>query len=105
MQVNKIRILVVGILTLNSIAQLFVLPSIAYIADLWFPLERRFLVYVIGFYFSLLGYWLAGIFSTLLSLPNTSVTVDSIALSFAIVATITFVLSIFLIKNEPKVLM
>jgi sugar phosphate permease len=102
MQVNKLLLLVMAVLTLNSIAQLFVLPSISYLADLWFPLEERFLIIGLGFYINLLGYGMAGIFSTFLSFPNTYVTVDSIALTFAIVATFSFILSLFAIKNEPK---
>jgi sugar phosphate permease len=91
-----------AVLALNSIAQLFVLPSISYLADLWFPLEERFLIIGLGFYVNLLGYGLAGVFSTFLSFPNTNVTVDSITLSFAIVASFSFILSLFVIKNEPE---
>jgi hypothetical protein len=50
----------------------------------------------------LLGFGLAGTFSTLLSYQNTPVTVGTITLGFAIFATISFIISIFVMKNEPK---
>jgi hypothetical protein len=56
----------------------------------------------VGLYINLLGYGLAGTVSTFLSYPKNNVTVDSIVLSFAIVGTISFLLSIFTLKNEPK---
>jgi hypothetical protein len=47
------------------------------------------------------GYGLAGTISTLLSYPESIVTVNGITLSYAIVSTIAFILSMLVIKNEP----
>jgi hypothetical protein len=102
MPVNKLLLLVIGALILNFTAQLFVLPTYSYLAELWFPLEERFLTIGIGFYFNILGYGTAATISAMLSFPHSIVTVNSITLSYAILSTISFLLSLILIKNQPK---
>lgn len=70
--------LVIASLVLNAIAQLFLLPTPPYLAELWFELEKRSLVIGIGFYSNLLGLGLGGTLSSLLSFPNNFITVNTI---------------------------
>lgn len=59
-------IVVIAGLVLNSIAQLLLLPSPLYLAEVWFPLEKRSFVIGMGFYSNLLGFGIGGTLSSLL---------------------------------------
>lgn len=91
--------IVVAAMVLNSIAQLFLLPSPVYLAQLWFVMEKRSFVIGIGFYSNLLGFGLGGTLSSWLG----TITVQSIITALAIIATISFLACTLLVKNHPKI--
>jgi sugar phosphate permease len=73
------------------------------VAEVWFPLEKRSLVIGFGFYSELIGFGLGGCIATYLAPPGAVISVDSILLTQAIIATLAFICSTFLVKNKPKV--
>lgn len=93
--------LVIVALALNSIAQLFVLPTPLYLSEVWFSLEKRPFAIALGFYSNLLGFGTGGTVSSLLS--YNSVSVKQILLIFSCVSCFSLVVAIIAIKNKPKV--
>lgn len=90
---------VLAALLLNAIGQLFFIQVPAYLAELWFPLEKRSLAIGLGFYSNLLGVSFAAILSGLLSVAGTGVTVKIIIKILTIISTIIFISTLFLVKN------
>ena len=89
-------------MTLNSFAQLFLLPTPFYLAEVWFPLEKRSLVIGIAFYSNLLEFGLGGTLSSLIGYYNI-VTVSNILLSIAAASTISFLIAVVIVRNKPKI--
>lgn len=93
---------VIAAIALNSFAQLLYLPTPLYLAEVWFPLEKRSFVIGIAFYSNLLGFGLGGTLSSLLY-EYPIITPDNIILFISGIATLAFVVVVLIVKNRPKV--
>jgi hypothetical protein len=89
-------------LILNSIAKLFILPSAAYISELCFPLDKRFITIGIGFYCQLLGMGLGCVLSSFLLIPDSTVSFFGVLKIQIAVGSFCFFVACLLVKYQPE---
>lgn len=91
--------------SLNSLAQVIVLPGCIHLPEVWFPMEERNLAFGIPFYLNTLGLTFGYIFPCIYlstSHKGCYASVNHVQFVCALISTVTMLLIALMMRNKPK---